>query len=820
MESLVQDVRYAVRGLRRSPGFALVAVLTLALGVGASTAMFSIVDAVLLRSLPHPDADRLVKLVFNNPGVGLHDVPFSSPEFEDLKSRAGVFDQVSVVFPASTNLTGAKEPQRLELLGVSPNYFSMLGASPQIGRLFGPEDEARGFSQTAVISDGLWRRAFGADPHVIGRNLQLDNDPYTIVGVLPPGFRHPGRTVAGDVEVWAAAGFSADPFPPGRGTRLLPGAIGRLARGLTRAQAQSKLDAFAAGLRSDYPNDYPAASGWSIELQPLQESLVGNVRPMLLVLMGAVVLIVLIACVNIANLLLARAAGREREMAVRLALGASRWRMVRQMLTESLILSLLAGTAGVLTATGALRFLLQFVPSRIPRLQEVGVNWTVLGFALLVSLLAGVLFGLAPAMHSTRSDLFIAIREGTRGAGHSAKTSRLRSSLIVSEVALAVVLMVGAGLLLRTLWGLLEENPGFNPSRVVTASVWLPVPNDPKVDFYAALPRYVAFVRESLQRVKAIPGVESAGMTSSLPASSGSTFSTALTIEDRPAESLQDLRAEVIRVSPDYFRVMQAPLARGRFFDESDDASKDGVAIIDETTAHRYWPGQDPIGKRLRLGRAAALPWITVAGQIRDIKHDGLDADGVPHVYVSMYQRAGRVVSVVVRTALPAASLEPQIRGAIQSVDPNLPVFDVRQMEEVIDASLAPRRFSAELIGLFAALALALAAIGIYGLLAYLAGQRSQEIGIRMALGAGPSDILKLIVGKGASLAAVGIGTGLLLAAGAAPLVKSLLYGVLPLDPGVYIAAPLLLLVVALAASYLPARRAARVDPLVALREG
>ena len=554
MESFFQDVRYALRSLRKSPDFTVVAVLTLALGIGATTAMFSIVDAVLLRALPHPEAGRLVKVIFNNPGVGLHDVPFSHPEFQDLQTRAGVFDEVTVAWPASANLTGTKEPQRLELLAVSPNYFSILGATPQMGRLFGSQDEARGFATAAVISDGLWRRSFGADPHVPGRNLQIDNDPYTIVGVLPPGFRHPGRTIAGDVEVWVTAGFSADPFSPGRSDREIPGALGRLHAGLTREQAQAKLDALAASLRKDYPNDYRAEAQWSIGIQPLQESLVGNVRPMLLVLMGAVVLIVLIACVNIANLLLARASGREREMALRLVLGASRARMMRQMLTESVILSLMAGVAGVLTATGSLGFLLRFVPARIPRLNEVSVNWGVLGFALLVSVIVGVLFGLAPAIHATRRELFTAVREGTRGSGHSARTSGLRGWLIVSEVALAVVLVVGAGLLLRTFWGLLEENPGFNPSRVVAASVWLPVPNNPKLDPYAGLSRQTPFVRETLRRLREIPGVELAAITSSLPATAARTFSAALTIEGRPADSRQDLRAEVIRVSPDTFR--------------------------------------------------------------------------------------------------------------------------------------------------------------------------------------------------------------------------------------------------------------------------
>ena len=478
MEILFNDIRYAFRIMRKSPGFTLIIILTLALGIGANTSIFSIVNAVLLRSLPYYDPSRLVKITFNNPGIGLRDIRFSVPEWEDLKSRAGVFEEVSVVWPGSTNLTGARQqPERLELLGVSPNYFSMLGASPQIGRLFGSQDFALGFAEAAVISDGLWRRSYGGDPNILGKRLKLDNDPYTIVGVLPAGFRHPGKTVAKDVEVWVTCGFSADPYPkPARNVRVLPGAIGRLKPGIDVTQAQARLTAMASELRTDFPNDYPPEAKWSIEIQPLQDSLVGNVRPQLLVLMAAVVLVVLIASVNIANLLLARASGRQREMALRMALGAGRFRMVRQMLTESLVLSLIAGVAGVLAAKLTLSFIIRFVPASVPRLAEVGVDRTVLLFALLISIFTGIIFGLAPAFQAMKADMTAAIREGAQGSGSSAKTFRLRSLLIVSELALAVVLMVGAGLLLRTFWGLLQENPGFNPSRVVTASFWLPIP--------------------------------------------------------------------------------------------------------------------------------------------------------------------------------------------------------------------------------------------------------------------------------------------------------------------------------------------------------
>jgi predicted permease len=820
METLVNDIRYAFRIMRKSPGFTLVIILTLALGIGANTSIFSIVNAVLLRSLPYHDPDRLVKITFNNPGIGLRDVRFSVPELEDLKSTAGVFEEVSVIFPTSANLTGAKQqPERLEALGVSPNYFTMLGASPQIGRLFGSQDVALGFAEAAVISDGLWRRSYGGDPNVLGKRVNLDIDPYTIVGVLPAGFRHPGKTIAKDVEVWVTTGFSADPFPkPARNVRFLPGATGRLKPGISLAQAQARLTAMASELRSDFPNDYPPEAKWSIEIRPLQDALVGSVRPQLLVLMAAVVLVVLIASVNIANLLLARASGRQREMALRMALGAGRFRMVRQMLTESLLLSLIAGVAGVLAAKLTLSFIIRFVPASVPRLAEVGVDRTVLLFALLISIFTGVIFGLAPAFQAMKADMTASIREGAQGSGYSAKTFRLRSVLIVSELALAVVLMVGAGLLLRTFWGLIQENPGFNPSRVVTASFWLANPNDPKTDVYSDTAKRATFIRDVIRRVAAIPGIDRAAMTSDLPGARPTTTA-ALVIEDRATDSSQGLTAEVIRVSPDYFMLMQSPLIRGRFFIESDETGKQDVALIDETTARRYWSGIDPVGRRVRLGGNPSLPWITVVGIVKDMKQDGLDTDGVPHIFRPIYQQSGRSMSVVARTPLPASLLESQIRSEIQAVDPTLPIFNIRSMNDVMDVSLAPRRFSAELVGVFAAVAVLLSSIGIYGLLAYMVGQRSREIGIRVALGAQPPDILKLILGKGLLLAGIGIAIGLILSAISARLIAGLLYGVHPIDVVVFVTVPLILLAVAFLATYIPARRATRVDPIIALHE-
>jgi len=834
METLLQDVRYGWRWLVKKPTFTIVAVLTLALGVGATTAMFSIVNAVLLRSLPFPDPDRLVRIYFNNPGVGLRGVRFSVPEFDDLRTQTNVFEDVSVVVLGPTNLTGAKQPEHLEMIEVSPNYFSMLGATPELGRLFGHQDFALGFAPVVVISDALWRRSYGADPGVLGRSLRLDNDLYTIVGVLSPGFRHPGPTFPA-AEVWITCGFSGDPFPaPARGLRILPGAIGRLKPGLTVAQAQARLDAMAANLRREFANDYPPQAKWTVEIVPLQQSLVGKVRPMLVVLMAAVVLIVFVVSLNIGSLLLARASGRQQEMAVRAAMGASGSRVIRQMLTESLLLAFIGGIAGLTTAVITLKAVLRFVPANLPRLGEVNIDWRVLGFALLISLATGLLFGLAPAIHSSKAGLASTMREGSRGSGYSAKAGRMRDALMVSQLAFAVVLMVGAGLLLETLRDLLRQNPGFNPSQVVTANIYLPNPNNPQLDPYHTFAQQIPFNRELLRRANAIPGVELAAITSNLPAADtinsdsaayGATNHNSLAIEDRPTESSGDLSAEVIRISPEYFRVIQTPLVEGRFFTEDDENGKLPVAIIDEATARRYWwPDHDPVGRRLRIrlrfGQNPVNPWSTVVGVVKNIKHDGLDVDGVPHVYVPLNQFVGRSLSLALRTSLSASTLEAQIRGAIQSVDPGLPVFSITSMDEVVEASLASRRFSANLVAGFAAVAVLLASIGIYGLLAYIVGQRSREIGIRMALGARRDDILRLFLRKGVALAGVGIVVGMVFSASSASMMASLLYGVRPHDPAVFLIVPLILMVVALLASYIPARRASRVSPIVALREG
>ena len=819
MESILQDIRYSWLVMRKNAGFTFVVIMTLALGVGANTAVFSVVKSVLLNPLPYPNSERLVKVTFSKPGAGLYDIPFSEPELNDLRLETNVFEEVSVVWPTSGNLTGGSHPERLELLATSPNYFSMLGAIPQLGRLFGPQDIAPGFAEAVVISDGLWRRLYGADPNILGKRVFLDDDPYTIVGVLRPEFRHPGRTLTKDVEMWVTAGFRADPFPLGRSQRLIPGAIALVRPGLNPSQAHQKLDAMAAATRLGYPGDYHAQDQWSVELQPLLESLVGNVRPMLLVLMGAVVVILLIGSVNIANLLLARASTRHKEMALRSALGATGSRMIRQLLTESLMLSLIGGGLGILFAIIAIRVIVLLAPPGVHRLNEVSIDWAVLGFALLITVITGLAFGLVPALQSSRTDMYSSIREGSLGSGQSKRIGRYRIWLIMSEMALTVVLMIGAGLLLRTFWGLLREDPGFNTSRVVTAGIWLPNPNDPKTDRYSTIEVQGGFVREALRRISGIPGVELAAATSSLPSGSSQVNYAPLAIENQPIESSSDAKAEWISVSPDYFKVLEIPLQHGRLFNEDDKSGKPEVAIIDKATAGRYWPGANPLGKRIKLGQGGGQPWVTVVGVINDVKHDGLDKDGIPHIYRPDYQTKSRIINFVVRTSLPASVLERQIREEIQTIDPGLPVYNVRSMDEVVGASLAIRRFSASLVAAFAVVGLLLVSIGIYGILAHLVSQRSREIAVRMALGARAIDIFKMILGKGALIAAIGILCGLLISLLVAPAMKALLYSVPPIDPPVFIAVPALLLGVALLASFMPARKAAGRNPNAVLHE-
>ena len=825
MISFLSDLRYAYRMLVKTPGFTIVAVLTLALGIGANVATFSVVHAVLLNPLPFPHPGQLVRVFDDLRGSNVPDVGMSVPELVDYQDRSGVFSDISVVWPISANLTGGDRPERVEALATSPNYFTLLGANPEVGRIYTKQDAVPGFSEIVVISDALWHRLFGADPQILGKKLRLDNDLYVVIGVMPPNFRHPGRTLETDVDAYICAGYAANPFPapPQRSIRFFPGAIARLKPGLRIPQAQAQLETFDASLSRQYPNEYPPAAGWVPRLTSLQEDLVGNVRTELLVLFGAVGFVLLIGCVNLANLLLSRSASRQREIAIRLALGAGRPRLIRQLLTESLLLSTVSGAAALITVLLLKRALLALAPADLPRVTEVSFGGGVLAFGFLISIFTGLLFGLAPALQSASPDQVASLREGSRGSGSSRRQARISRVLIASEVALSLVLLVGAGLLLRSFWELLQTNPGFNPHHVLTTHVWIPVPNDPNTDPYRQPEKRAAFFREVDRRVSALPGVEMAAVNTGDTVSLGAQRNNfPFEIEGRPADSERLPIADFASAAPSFFRVMEVPVISGRVFTESDDTKAQQVVLIDDSLAHRYWPGEDPLGKRIRFGGGPpgqAPPWRTILGVVGNIKSNGLDVPTAPHIYTPSYQNPGYALTIYLRTGMSPGTLGDVIRREVQAVDPNVPVFAVRTMDEVIARSMAERRFALEIVGVFAIVALLLAALGIYGVMAYSVSRRTHEIGIRVALGAQPMHILRMTIGEGMILVVVGLVTGLLGAAMLTRLLRSMLYNVKPFDPITYAAIPVLLAFVAMIACFVPARRATQVDPLVALRE-
>jgi predicted permease len=823
MPPLAQDLRYALRMLLKNPGFTIVAVLTLALGIGANVATFSVVYAVLLRPLPFPQPEQLVRVFDDLRSSNVANVGMSAPELWDLQDRSGVFQDISAVWPIDSDIAGGDRPVRAETLAVSPDYFTMLGIKPQLGRVFTQQDSVPGFIEAVVISDGFWRRNYGSDPKIIGRTMRLDNDLYTIIGVMPPGFRHPGRTLQTDVEVWCAAGYNALPFPvPAvRSIRMIPGAIGRLKSGVTVAQAQARLDTYVAQLSQQYPNDYPPASGWAARLVPVKEDLVGKERTELFVLFGAVGFVLLIGCVNLANLLLARSSGRRREIAIRLALGAGRWRLMTQLLTESVLLSAVSGLVALLTVILFRNSILALAPANLPRLSEVHVSAGVLSFAFAVSIVTGVLFGLAPALQAANPNQVESLREGGRGSGAGRRHTRVSRALVVSEVALSIILLAGAGLLLRSFWHVLEVRPGFNPSHVVTAQIWIPVPNDPTTDRYRPTDKRAAFLMEILRRVSALPSVESTaiGGTNSMPLSSGRN-GFPFTIVGRPTDSERAPVAEFASISPDYLQVLQIPLLAGRNFAEADTDKSQQVVLIDRTLQRRYWPNEDPLGKQVSFGgRPGQNPTFTVVGVVGDIKSDGFDAPTAPHIYLPVRQSPGYASVVFLRSAGNPEALGEAIRHEVQSIDPNIPVFSVRTMDQVIARSMAERRFALQLLGIFAGVALLLAAIGIYGVMAYSFSQRTHEIGIRIAIGAQRMDIFRMAVSEGMQLVAIGLVIGLVGAAALTRSVRSMLFDVSPADPITFACISLTLAGVAFLACYVPAQRATRVDPLVALRE-
>ena len=828
IDVLFQDLRFGLRMLRKSPGFAAVAILTIALGIGATTAIFSVVDATLLEPLPYPQAEQLVSIQDNFPGAGAQDVGLSEPEWQDLQC-SGIFEYVSPTWFDENNLTGSSQPARVRLLIVAPNYFALLGVQPQLGRGFDPHDHSPGLIPEVVISDGLWKRAFGSDPNILSKSVRMDTDLYRIVAVMPAGFDAPGRTAEErNIEVWAATSFYGTPLSdhPPRNRRNLPTAIARLKSGLTIAAAQTQVDALVASLQKQFAADYPLQNAWTVRLLPLKERVVGNVRQSLVLLLGAVGLVLLIACVNVANLLLARASTRGHEMAIRRALGAAQGRLTRQLLTESLLLSLFGGIAGLAILLSLKDFLLQLVPENLPRLNEISISWSVLLFAVIASIVSGVLFGLAPALQACRLDLNHALKQEGRVSTGSGERARTRRGLVITEFALSLVLMTAAGLLLHSFWDLVNVQLGFNPEKVVSIRTRLPSPNDPSVDKYATASQEAPFVRELIRRCAMLSGVEEVaiGDTASIPLDESlrdlkliSEGQFLLTVEGREVQSDHSMAVERSSVSPGYFHLLGIQLLRGRLFNELDTDNTPQVAVINQAMAQTYWPNEDPLGKRFKAVKAGA-PWITVVGEIANARTQSLAQADLPQIYLNLYQTGVQRLAILLRGHLHTAAIADEVREQVQSLDPTLPVYGAQTLNETVSASLSQRRFSMEMVGLFALTALLLAGLGIYGVISYLVSERTQEIGIRLALGASRSNILSIVLRQGLGLAIAGAAAGLVCALIVSHLMASLLYGVRPTDPLTFAGVAFIFVSVAMLACYFPARRAMKVDPMVALR--
>jgi len=706
----------------------------------------------------------------------------------------------------------------------SPNYFQVLGTRPQLGRVFGPEDERRGITEVVVLSDALWRRRFAGSPDAIGRKLRIDNDWYTVIGVLPPEFRHPGRSVLTDVDLWAPASFLGNPFPeePQRGARFITGAIARLRPGISVAEAQQRLTAFGQALRQSHPDDYPQRSAWAPRVIALQSDLVGAVRPALLILFGAVGVVLLIACANIANLLLARASARQRELAVRRALGSSRGRLVSLVLAESLLLAGIGGAAGLMLMAWLLELLLALAPSGLPRLHEIHVNGQVLAFTATVAIVSALLFGLLPALQSSRGDLNDALKEGGRGAAGG--RGLLRSTLVAVEFAMALVLLVGAALLARSFWRLQQVDFGFDPRHVVVARLWLPQPNDPQLGKYSnrttGHPVRVAAYEEILRRASQLPGVTAAAGAGSLPFD-GSRNLAAFTAEGAQLDDRSRVATTQFTIAtPRYFDVMGMRVLRGRGFADADDANAALVVVVNDTLARRSWPNQDPVGRRLHFGgpQATRNPWMTVIGVVNDVRSARPEDAPAPTVYRPLRQASNLALSLVIKTDADPATIAGPLAAAVRAVDPDQPTYGITTLDEQVRNATASRRFSTELLGAFAVLALALAAIGIYGVMAFLVGQRTREIGIRIALGAHRGSVIGLILRQALLLAFVGVAAGTIAALLATRILGGLLFEVRANDPATYTLIAALLTATAALAAWRPARRAASVDPLTALR--
>jgi predicted permease len=827
MENLIADLRYAARTLVKTPAFLLISVLTLALGIGGNIAIFTLVQAVLLQPLPFPQPERLVRIFDNR--AGARDVGMSVPEFEDLRQHSDIFEQISVIFPAPTALTGGDRVERVELLGTSPSYFDMLRAKPALGRAYTQADWVPGVVDGVVISDALWKRQFGGDPNVIGKRIRLDEDGYTIIGVMPPDFRHPGKGLIGDVELWSAAGFVALPYPvpPNRGLRFIPGAIGRLKAGLSIKEAQQRLDAFVRQSQQSYPNDYPNQSHWELRIEPVQSSLTGEVRPMLIVLLAAVAFVLLIVCVNVATLLIARSLTRMREFAIRQALGASRSRLVRQVLTESVLISLTGAAAALLVLRFARGSLLASLPQEVPRLNEIHGDWRVITLALVLSVFSGILFGLGPAFHATMTNPNHDLKEGGRTGGqHGIRQSRSRAALVTLEVALSVVLLISAGLLIRSFSAMLRERPGIDPRGVTVAQIWIPVPNSPDANPYLNPPQRARLARELVQRLEAAPGVQSVavGLSTNVPFLSNVRNLIAFSFPDSATSAQEEYTADYGAVSPNYFDLLKLPLRKGRVFTNHDDYGATNVVVVNEAFARKFFPQQDPIGQHVRDSKRTATDSARIAtdseiiGVVGDVLDHGLDQPPEPRLYGSILQRSAYRVAVFLRTSANLTTTRQLVTRTMEQIDPELPVYGVTTMDELISSSMARRRLALFLMSTFAALALFLAGLGIYGVTAFLVKQRVQEFGIRMALGAQIRDILLLAVGPGLFLVSIGAAAGLVVSMFVTRLMSSLLFAVSSTDLFTFITVPLVLAVVAVIACLIPARYATRISPAEALR--
>ena len=808
---LWQDLHYAARTLRKQPGFTIIAVLTLALGIGANTAIFSVINGVLLKPLPYPESDRLVMVQGNFVALNASKMRLSVPEYVDFQEQtnsftaAGVFDNVSV------NLAPHEggEPERVEGGALTPEMLAVLRVAPMLGRTFAPEEAQQGSDDVILLSYGLWQRRFAGNDAAIGQKLTINGRTHTIIGVMPQGFAFPR-----DAEIWQPLWFPKDQYDQKRrGARGLE-VLARLRPEVSLTSAQAELDRLSAQLTEQYPLNYGDERRYRMTVIPFLEDSVGEVKPSLLLLLGAVGFVLLIACANVANLLLARASARRQEVAIRLALGAGRGRLVRQLLTESILLALAGGIAGLLLAIWGVRLLLRFAPENLPRLAEVGLDARVLAFTASVSIVTGIVFGLVPALASSRTDVNEALHESAR-AGTGARQLRLRNSFVIAEIALALVLLTAAGLTLRSFWRLHAVDPGFNPDRVLTLRMLLPFTTHPQRAERAV------FFGEVLEKLRALPGVTGAGAVSRIPMAPGNNSGT-MTGENSALDSKERIETEMRWASPGYFQTMGITLIGGRDFSEGDAGGSLPVAIVDEAFARTFYPNEDPIGKRIkRGGPSSTRPWKTIVGVVRGIRNQRLDATSLPQAYFPVLQEADEMfnLSFAVRTSggEPLA-LAPGVRAAVLSVDRNQPVFDVKPLSEIVSDSIAMRRLALLLLSVFAVVAVLLAASGIYGVMAYAVNQRTHEIGIRMALGADKGDVVRLVLQKGLKLTFVGVFVGSLSALGLTRLLMKLLYEVEPADPLTFAGVSMLLIGIALLACWLPARRATKVDPVVALR--